>query len=74
MKNKVLLNGTHVTMGVSLSPLAVRKLAPKYGTWYKSKERLDGTYPYAGPISLKNWYGNEVLTIIYIYSCIDYIE
>ena len=31
-----------------------------FGTWYRSKERVDGKYPFSGPITTKNWYGNEV--------------
>ena len=36
------------------------KIETGFGTWYRSKERLDGFYPFAGPITTKNWYGNEV--------------
>ena len=31
-----------------------------FGTWYRSKEKVDIHYPFAGPITTKNWYGNEV--------------
>ena len=36
-----------------------------YGTWYRSKERIDGKYPFAGPITRKNWYGTEVSMGVY---------
>ena len=60
VKNYVFGNGTHVLIDANLTPLAVRLLAPKYGIWYKSKVRVDGVFPYGGPIALKNWYGTEV--------------
>ena len=36
------------------------QLETDIGTWYKSKERLHGRYPFGSPITTKNWYGNEV--------------
>ena len=74
-KHKILGNGTHVIIAGSLSPLKILWLDPRFGatlarvykhletgfgTWYRSKERIDGKYPFAGPITTKNWYGNEV--------------
>ena len=34
-----------------------------YGTWYRSKERIKGIYPFKGPQTTKNWFGNEVCTL-----------
>ena len=33
-----------------------------FGTWYRSKEKVDVLHPFQGPITTKNWYGNEVNT------------
>ena len=31
-----------------------------YGTWYRSKNRVKGIYPFKGFVTTKNWFGNEV--------------
>ena len=59
-KHQVLGNGTHVIMGTGVGNIATENLAPEFGKWYKSKEIIDGKFPFGGPLTIKNWYGNEV--------------
>ena len=61
-KHKILGNGTHVILAGALQPLKLYWLETKegLGIWYRSKERLEGVYPYGGPITFRNWYGKEV--------------
>ena len=47
-------------MGTGVGNIATENLAPEFGKWYKSKEIIDGKFPFGGPLTIKNWYGNEV--------------
>ena len=38
----------------------LEKIETGYGTWYRSKERVKGIYPFNGLVTTKNWFGNEV--------------
>ena len=40
--------------------------------WYRSKERIPGDYPYNGYITRKNWFLNEVLYVLSVFSYILY--
>lgn len=56
--------GTHAQMIASLDPLEVvmgenEKINSGRG-WYRSKEKVEGMYPYAGYLTNKKWHMNEV--------------
>ena len=49
--------GTHAFMASYLSPFDLA-LGGERG-WYRSEEKLAGTYPYSGDLSNKKWHLNE---------------
>ena len=54
-RHDVLVSGTHAQMAPSLM---THELA--MGRWYRSKEKMQGKYPFGGYLSNKNWHLNEV--------------
>ena len=57
-KHYVIGKGTHAQMIGYLHPYDL-----SLGRWWRSKERVEGKYPFGGYLSNKNWYLNEVYLI-----------
>ena len=49
--------GTHAQIAGSLVPNEL-----DMGKWYRSKEKLEGHYPYGGYLTNKKWHLNEVIS------------
>ena len=54
-KYNILGNGTHAELAGFVQNYDLAR-----GKWYRSKETLMGKYPYAGYLSNKKWYLNDV--------------
>ena len=54
----VIGNGTHTYMGGTLNWWYF-----SMGRWYRSKEKVDGKFPYGGYLTNKKWHLNEVISL-----------